>query len=129
MNSKLYSPFLEEKIVPLMSENKYIYQQDNAPYHTSSLMLKFFAERKIEVMYWPPYSPDLNPIENIWNVVKTQTRKKIIKQNKIRRKSIDIIEILTNMPISFINNIIFASQTMDNRIEALYNNNFSTIDY
>ena len=44
--------------------------QDNAPCHTSKLVLAFLKRKRIEFIKWPPYSPDLNPIENIWHWMK-----------------------------------------------------------
>jgi len=67
---------IKEYLLPLHKKKKYKYQQDNAPCHTSFKLLSFFSKHKIEVMYWPPNSPDLNPIENIWNLTKKSSKEK-----------------------------------------------------
>ena len=43
---------------------------DNHPVHKSMNSLLFYKEHKIKVIDFPPYSPDLNPIENIWGKIK-----------------------------------------------------------
>ena len=44
--------------------------QDGAPAHSSAYTTAELTARGVRVIYWPPYSPDLNPIEMAWNWMK-----------------------------------------------------------
>lgn len=37
-------------------------------------MKKYLVDNSIYTMEWPPYSPDMNPIENIWSIMKHKVR-------------------------------------------------------
>jgi hypothetical protein len=43
---------------------------DNAPIHSAGLIKDWFEDNAIPTMEWPPYSPDLNPIEHAWAKLK-----------------------------------------------------------
>ena len=43
---------------------------DNALVHTASIIQELLASLGVDLMVWPPYSPDLNPIKNIWALMK-----------------------------------------------------------
>lgn len=54
---------------------------DNAPIHSSIDIGKYIHSRGYRCVYLPPYSPELNPIEQFWSVVKSK-----VKRNKFLEK-------------------------------------------
>ncbi|KAJ6168001.1 hypothetical protein N7497_000844 [Penicillium chrysogenum] len=64
---QLYRAFLPDFI-----RDGDIFMHDNAPVHTARVIRVLILELGINVMDWPPYSPDLNPIENLWALIKAK---------------------------------------------------------
>ncbi len=70
--------FLEHFMLPsgdqLFKDADFIFQQDLAPAHTAKSTKSWLNDHGVGVLDWPANSRDLNPIENLWGIVKRKMR-------------------------------------------------------
>ena len=79
MDQHLYKNILKETMLPFADENlllKWTFMHDNNPKHTARILKQLIIEEKFTVLSWPAQSPDLNPIENLWNDVETHVKER-----------------------------------------------------
>ena len=55
----------------------FIFMDDNAGPHRAHVVHQFVERNGIERMEWPARSPDCNPIENLWGIIKRKASKKV----------------------------------------------------
>ena len=70
--SKDYINLLRMIAVPISQMNlgqEFWFQQDNAPIHRSKETKEFIISTNMKVLSWPPRSPDLNIVENLWKLL------------------------------------------------------------
>lgn len=105
-------PYVEEKM-PLL----FTFQQDNDPKHRSRVVQDFFIKEKINVMKWPSQSPDLNPIENLWEHLERLIRYKTYKNQDELFQSLE--ENWHNISEEVINKLL---ESMPRRCRAVIDN-------
>jgi transposase len=118
--SRKAADFIEEvykpSLVPFLQEHdpnhsrRLVLMEDGAPVHKAKLLAAFLAESKIDkIPNWPPQSPDLNPTENVWKVLKTNIQEhyrpksvnemhKALKQAWSNFPQQTLVNILASMP-------------------------------
>jgi len=63
---------------------------DNASFHKSKETQELIENSGCELLFLPPYSPDYNPIENYWAILKSKIRK-ILPDIKDISSAIEIV--------------------------------------
>lgn len=91
MNGTKYLDVLKARLVPQIrdwygaADRDFTFMQDSAPCHTAKLVMKSLKDDlKIRVLPWPGNSPDLNPLENLWELVK----RKVAMDNPTTKKDL-----------------------------------------
>lgn len=127
MTGESYVEILQGCLLPFgaqMPMRRWIFQQDNDPKHTSRVSKSFIRNSVPKLLPWPANSPDLNPIENVWQMLKYQVEiRNPTSLEELKRYS---IEEWAQIPQESINNCILS---MPNRINELLEAKGHKINY
>jgi len=105
------------------------YVQDNAPVHTAQIIRDWQRrQQRLHVLNHPPYSPDLNPIENLWGIMAQRWRQANVEVRDILslqahvRESWELIRADENLCRNL-------ALSMNRRLEAVIANNGGATRY
>ena len=68
-------------VIPFLNQNPGTLMHDNTQPHTARLTQNFLARHNVNVLEWPACSPDMNPIEHIWDVLGRRARENHVINN------------------------------------------------
>ncbi|WP_143100012.1 IS630 family transposase [Francisella sp. TX07-6608] len=94
-NTEIFNQWFEEHLCPSLKPKTTIVM-DNASFHKSSKLIEIANKFDLQILYLPPYSPDLNPIEKVW----ANFKKILRKVNNSFEKFCDAISYVFNKILS-----------------------------
>ena len=78
MNRRIFETYVETQLVPTLEKGDIVIM-DNLPAHKSPIAEKAILDRGAQVLFLPPYSPDLNPIEMAFSKLKAHLRARVVR--------------------------------------------------
>lgn len=88
-NGEIFFSFIENLLLPQL-EPKHIVIMDNVKFHLQTRVQELIESVGAKIIFLPPYSPDFNPIENMWSKIKTKLRRLAPRTARTFKKSIRI---------------------------------------
>ncbi|CAD6191162.1 unnamed protein product [Caenorhabditis auriculariae] len=110
MDKHVYKDILQNQMLPHLRAmgRGSVYQQDNDPKHTSLFVKDWFKSRRVNVMGWPSQSPDLNPIEHLWEELERRCANKRAKN--CNEKFSQLLSEWNQIPMSTIDTLLNSMQ-------------------
>jgi len=109
VNSDKYIDMLDNNLIPFARDvynNLILFQQDNASIHKSKKTMKWLMEKTFGLLYWPPCSPDLNPMENVWSILSQRIYKNGKQYNTVLELKQAIVREWVKLEMSVLHTLI-----------------------
>ena len=89
-----------------ISHQNHVFQHDNARPHTAIATRDFLQYSNINTMPWPALSPDLNPIEHLWDEIQRRLNEVRPRPTTVAELSADFLRVWAQIPMAFINRLV-----------------------
>ncbi len=77
MHLRYCDEILRSIVVPFIHDHPLMLQHDNARPHVARIYTQFLEAENIPVLAWPAYSPDMSPIEHVWDALDRRIRQRV----------------------------------------------------
>ena len=111
MTAVRYRDEILRPVAVLLVQQRYlILQQDNTRPHVARVCQDFLANNNIAPLAWPPYSPDLTPIEHMWDELDRRVRKRRNPPATLAQLRNALIDEWNNIPMRTVNALVNSIQ-------------------
>ena len=119
MNSNMYCEILQQSMIPSLQKLgcMAMFLHDNDPEHSSKTTTAILKRLRVKGMDWPRMSPDLNPIEHLWGILKWKVEVHIV--SNIRQLRDAIMEEWKSIPVATCEALV---NSMPRRVKAVLDN-------
>ena len=119
MNSNMYCEILQQSFIPSLQKlgRRAVFQHVNDPKHTFKTTIALLKRLRVKVMDWPSMSPDLNPIEHLWGILKRKVE--VCKVSNICQLRNVVMEEWKNIPVATYEALV---NSMPRRVKAVLHN-------
>jgi transposase len=102
------SEILAPIVLPFIRTHHFnhVFQQDNARCHISRVAMNFLNDNHIRTLPWPALSPDLNPIEHVWDELGRRVRRRVNPPEFIDQLQRALTDEWNNIPQAFVMRLI-----------------------
>ena len=126
MKSNLYCEILQQSVIPSLQKlgSRAMFQHDNDHKHTSKMITALLKKLKVKMIDWPSKSPDMNPIEHLWGILKRNVE--VCKVSNISQLRDVIMEEWKSIPVATCEALV---NSMPRRVKAVLDNDGGNTKY
>ncbi|KAI3368394.1 hypothetical protein L3Q82_008100 [Scortum barcoo] len=84
----------------------FLLMQDNARPHVAGVCQQFLQDEGIDAMDWPARSPDLNPIEHIWDIMSRSIHQRHVAPQTVQELADALVQVWEEIPQETIRHLI-----------------------
>ncbi|KAK3533163.1 hypothetical protein QTP70_012415 [Hemibagrus guttatus] len=120
LNASAYQDILDNFMLPTLWEqfgdDPFLFQHDCTPVHKARSIETWMSEFGVEELDWPAQSPDLNPIEHLWDELERRLRARPSRPTSVPDLTNVLLEDRSKIPMNTLLNLV---ENLHRRAEAV----------